>query len=142
MIGEEYEETLLCLTDFYQFFNESEVIKDIGQWYFFNGSAVTLNTSNDIYMTNDLGVARLHRRNKALIPTETFRCEIPDSNNITQSIYIRVYYESMLTTTSPTVTVEEEVSGAILGGAALGGMLLMVIITAGIILALLFAIRR
>ena len=105
MIGEERAEALLCLTDFYQFFNESDNTRNIGRWYFFNESN-ELNVStdmNDIYMTSDPGVVRLHRRNTGnnLPPIGEFWCEILDSNNISQHIYVTVYYnENIMSTTS------------------------------------------
>ena len=106
MIGEERDEALLCLTDFYQFFNESDNTRNIGRWYFFNGSnklSVSTDMNNDIYMTSNLGVGviRLHRKNTGInsLPTG-FWCQILDSNNISQRIYITVYYNENMSTTS------------------------------------------
>ena len=142
-IGEGPNEALLCLTDFYHFFNDSDAIENIGRWYYLNGSAVTLDTNNDIYMSNDGGVVRLHRKNNAVMPTGIFRCEILNSNKTRQSIYVEVYYESTsITGSSPINMVGAGVSGAVLGGAAVGGILLISVITAGILLAIIYAIRR
>lgn len=98
-------------------------------------------------MSSNQGVVRLHRKSNALMPTGTFRCEILDSNRTRQNIYVQVYYESMSSSSFPDYTVETVVSetgvsGAVLGGAAAGGTLLTLIIIAGILLALMFAIRR
>ena len=141
MIRDEPEEALLCLTDIYQFFNDSNAHTAVGQWYFPDGTEV--NTNNDIYMSRSQGVARLHRRNNALMPTGKYQCEILNSNKTRQSIYVEVYYESTsITGSSPANTVGAGVSGAVLGGAAVGGMLLISVITAGILLAIIYAIRR
>ena len=102
MIGEGPDEALLCVTDLYEFLNESDTIGNVGQWYFHNGSNVSLNMDNDIYMSlsSGLGVVGLHRKNDTLLPTGTFRCDILDSNENRQSIYVEVYYESISTTDS------------------------------------------
>jgi hypothetical protein len=174
MIGEEPDEALLCVTDIYQFFNDSEIIRNVGRWYFLNGSSsstVSTNMSNAIYMTSDLGVVRLHRKNTGnnSLPFERLRCEILDSSNISQCIYATVYYNESMSITSyslasdsdsshtgsaptneesqsssPTtiiVEVDSKVSAGIIGGAGVGGLLLMVIITVGVILVILLIKR-
>ena len=153
MIGEEPDAALLCLTDLYQFFNESEVIEeyDVGQWYFLNGSAVSLNPINDIYTSRDLGIVRLHRKNNTSLRIGRFRCDILDSNKIRQRIYVLDpsypgYVPGNEANSSPTatpccVTVEAKVSAAVIGGAGAGGLLLMIITTVGIILVILFIKR-
>ena len=138
MIGDGPDDVLLCLTDLYQFFNNA--FDNGGQWYLPNGSAVSLDLNSDIYMTRGLGVARLHRKNNALMPIGRFQCEIFDSNKISQSIYVRVFH-NMPTSSSPAVTVGAGVSGAVIGGAAAGGTLLIIAIATGIVLATL-AIKR
>ena len=106
MIGEDHAEALLCLTDFYQFFNESDNTRNIGRWYFFNESNelnVSTDTNDNIYMTSDPGAVRLHHKNTGnnLPPIGEFWCEILDSNNISQHIYVTVYYsENIMSTTS------------------------------------------
>ena len=47
MIGDEPEEALLCLTDFYGFFNDTSTLRTVGQWYFPDESEVDSN--DDIY---------------------------------------------------------------------------------------------
>ena len=178
MIGEEPNEALLCLTDLHQFINDSEAIRNVGQWYFLNGSSllnVSLNTTEGIYMTSDLGVVRLHQKtisNNYLRPVGRFQCDILDSNKTRQHIYIRVYYESVSTTStslashpdtsfagsslpgsdpeseansSPTtccVSAEAEVSVAVIGGAGVGGLLLVLIIVAVGIILVILLIKR
>lgn len=141
MIRQEPNDTLSCLTDFYRFYNDSDALGDVARWYLPNGSDITFDNNSDIYMSSDQGVAYLHRKNNALMPTGTFRCEVFDSNKTRQSIYVKVYYESMSNNSSPTITVGTRENRAVLGGAAAGGMLLMLILAAGIVLAI-FAIRR
>ena len=116
MIGEEHAETLLCLTDFYQFFNESDNTRNIGRWYFFNESNelnVSTDMNDDIYMTSDPGVVRLHRKNTGnnLPPIGEFWCEILDSNNISQHIYVTVYYnENIMSTTGSSLASDPDSS--------------------------------
>ena len=145
MIGEGHDEALLCLTDYYQFFNESDDLGDIGHWYFPNGSTTAQGTESDsdIYATEGLGVVGLNRRSNTFMPIGTFRCDILDSNKTNQSIYVNVvhYPEDMSTSSSPTTTVKAGIdmkSGAAVGGAVAGGLLLM---TAGTALVM-FAIWR
>ena len=143
MIGEGHNKALLCLTDLYQFFNESvEDYGGVGQWYLLNGSAIALenDTDSDIYVSGGLGVVRLnHRSNTSkLMPIGKFRCDILDSNKATQSIYVNVVYnrEDMSISSSPATTVKAGISGAAVGGAVAGGVLLITAGTAIVILAI------
>ena len=115
MIGEEHDQALLCLTDFYQFFNESDNTRNIGRWYFFNESN-ELNVSTDInytiYMSSDPGVVRLHRKNTGnnSPPIGRLWCEILDSNNISQRIYVRVYYNENMSINSSSLASDPDSS--------------------------------
>lgn len=156
MIGEEPDAALLCLTDLYQFFNANEVIEDVGQWYFFNGSAVSLNPVHDIYMSRDSGIVRLHRKNNTSLRIGRLRCDILDSDKNRQHIYVLTYPDLDLSystfkpgneaNSSPTATpccdtVEAKVNAAVIGGAGVAGGLLLMIIIVGIILVILFIKR-
>ena len=89
LIGEEADKALLCATDLYQFYHETNnTLDNIGQWYFPNGSIIE--TNGHIFVSRGLDVVRLHRRNNVTMPTGMFVCEIPDANGTNQSIYIRV----------------------------------------------------
>ena len=89
LIGEEADKALLCTTDLYQFYHETNnTLDNIGQWYFPNGSIIE--TNGHIFVSRGLDVVRLHRRNNVTMPTGMFVCEIPDASGTNQSIYIRV----------------------------------------------------
>ena len=64
-----------------------------GNWFFPSGDRVTSATANgtqwDFYRTRGASVVRLnHRRGGA---EGIYHCEIPDTLNVTQTIYIGVY---------------------------------------------------
>ena len=70
-----------------------------GNWFFPNGTRVPSETFNDttglrwnFYRSRGPSVVRLHRRRDGA--EGLYHCEIPDTLNITQSIYIGVYNES------------------------------------------------
>ena len=65
----------------------------IGNWFFPNGTRVPSSTGQlDLYRTRGQMVVRLRRRRGG--EEGTYRCEIPDAMNVTQSIYIGVYSAS------------------------------------------------
>ena len=62
------------------------------QWYFPNGSQVP-NNMNLPYQRNRgpaAGRVNLNRNSESTI-TGIFRCDIPDANNVTQSLYVGIY---------------------------------------------------
>ena len=68
----------------------------LGNWFFPNGTRVpnmTVNNTSgeqwDFYRTRGEMVVRLDRRHSG--EDGIYRCEIPDSMNVTQTIYIGVY---------------------------------------------------
>ena len=62
----------------------------IGNWYFPNGTVVPSNgTLEDFHRTRNQNVVLLNRRRGE--EEGIYRCEIPDSMNVTQTIYIGVY---------------------------------------------------
>ena len=164
MIGEEEDETLLCVTDFYHFCRES-CSEAVGQWYFPNGSPVPVSTSthnNTLYMNKNYGVVRLHRKNNATIETGSYCCEIQDSTRAIQNICVHVCDEDLatclatpadrkemdLTVTSSadgrgTESKEKETARngnvVTVGGAVAGGLILLLV--AGIVLICLLACR-
>ena len=65
----------------------------LGNWYFPNESRVpSANDQWDFYRTRGQMVVRMHRRRGG--EEGIYRCEIPDSLNIIQTIYIGVYSAS------------------------------------------------
>ena len=62
----------------------------LGNWFFPNGTVVpSSGTDGDIYRTRGQMVVYLNRRRGGV--AGIYRCDIPDSTNVTQSIYIGVY---------------------------------------------------
>ena len=64
-----------------------------GEWHFpNNGSTVgTNNGGGSFYRNRGPSVVRLNRRHNAMSPTGVFRCEIPDTSNNNQTVYVGVY---------------------------------------------------
>ena len=90
-IGEE-NTALLCMTNLiaccrlpYTHTNKSV----LGNWYFPNTTRVPSNTDGDVYRTREQMVVYLHHRRGG--ENGMYRCEIPDSKNVNQNIYIGVY---------------------------------------------------
>ena len=92
-IGEENDTALLCMTNFtaccrapYTDENGSA----IGNWFFPNGTVVpSSGTHEDFYRTRGRMMVALNRRRGGV--DGIYSCEIPDSTNVTQTIYIGVY---------------------------------------------------
>ena len=62
----------------------------VGNWFFPNGTRVPSSGADwDFHRTRGHMVVYLHRRKGAM--EGVYRCEIPDSTNIIQTIYIEVY---------------------------------------------------
>ena len=62
----------------------------LGKWFFPNGTEVPSNDSKgDIYRTRGETVVHLNRRRGG--EEGVYRCEIPDSMNVTRTLYIGVY---------------------------------------------------
>ena len=63
-----------------------------GNWWFPNASRVSSQTSEDLYRTRGRMVVLLHRTRGG--EDGIYRCMIPDSVHVTQTIYIGVYTAS------------------------------------------------
>ena len=62
----------------------------LGNWYFPNGTKVPGSSMQwDFHRTRGQMVVSMHRRRGGV--AGIYHCEIPDSMNVTQSIYIGVY---------------------------------------------------
>ena len=65
----------------------------LGNWFFPNGTRVPSSGNQwDFYRTRGQMVVRLHRRRGRI--EGIYRCEIPDTMNVIQTIYIGVYSAS------------------------------------------------
>ena len=84
-IGED-NDALFCMTSF----NACCVSPDKGSWFFPNGTEVV--SFGDFYTTRGEMVVHLNRRRAGA--KGIYWCEIPDSMNVTQTIYIGVYTTS------------------------------------------------
>ena len=89
-IGEDGD-ALLCVTNLTAYTDENEPIYSIGNWFFPNGTRVSSfgNHYRDLYRDTGQMVIRLNRRRGGV--NGIYRCEIPYSANVTQTIYIGVY---------------------------------------------------
>ena len=94
-IGEN-DDALLCRTDLPNCcrpHHTGEVGSVIGHWFFPNGTQVPSSGKQwDFHRTRGWSVVRLNRRRGG--EDGIYRCEIPDTANVTQSIYIGVYTAS------------------------------------------------
>ena len=87
-IGEEDTAALLCVTDSTECCGSPS---PVGEFYYPDGSMVTVRASGDsLYRNRGDGFIRLNRRNDALSPLGKYRCNIPDSNGVTQNIYVNI----------------------------------------------------
>ena len=84
------DDALLCIT------NLTVSGTSLGNWFFPNGTRVpSMNVTNtsgeqwDFYSTRGETVVSLNRRQSG--ENGIYHCEIPDSMNVTQTIYIGVY---------------------------------------------------
>ena len=93
----EGDNALLCMTTCCQA-SYTGTGSALGNWYFPNGTTisrkivnVTSEEQGDIYSTRDQSVVRLNRKRDG--EEGIYRCEIPNSTNVTQTIilYIGVY---------------------------------------------------
>ena len=96
-IGED-DTALLCITNLTACCQRNDTHENetaLENWFFPNGTTVPSKKSNgswDFYMDRGEMVVRLNRREGR--EDGIYRCEIPDSTNITQTIYIGVYSAS------------------------------------------------
>ena len=85
-------DALLCVTDQRNCCRPAQIGMDVfyGNWFFPNETRVPSETTQqDFYRTRGASVVRLHRRRGG--EEGIYRCEIPDTLNIIQTIYIGVY---------------------------------------------------
>ena len=91
-IGEN-DSALLCVTNFTVCCKPSDTSINeptLGKWIFPNGSEVSCAGKQcEFYITRGQMVVRMNRRRGGV--EGIYRCVIPDSMNVTQSIFIGVY---------------------------------------------------
>ena len=88
-IGED-DAALLCHTDKHDCCVESN---KAGEWFFPSGTQVRVkNSSQEFYRNRGMQVVRLNHRQGSFTDLERglFRCEIPDSSNMTQTVYVHI----------------------------------------------------
>ena len=90
-IGKEDGDALFCMTNFTACCKRQDG-SVIGDWFFPNGTRVPSQASKDFYRTREKMMVLLHRIRGGV--DGIYRCEIPDSMNVTQSMYIGVYTAS------------------------------------------------
>ena len=90
-IGDNNEDGLLCMTNLTACCQDPyENGSAIGNWFFPNGTRVPSTGAQwDFYRTRGQMVVVLQRKRDGV--DGIYRCEIPDSMNVTQTIYIGVY---------------------------------------------------
>ena len=92
-IGEGDDTALLCMTNLIACCRApytGENGTGIGNWYFPNGTEVpSSGTLEDFHRTRNQSVVLLNRRRGG--EEGIYRCEIPDSMNVAQTIYIGLY---------------------------------------------------
>ena len=90
------DDALLCKTNFTACCKRpytGENGSSVGNWFFPNGTIVpSSGTRRDIYRTRGHMMVHLNRRRGGV--AGIYRCEIPDSMNVTQTMYIGVYTAS------------------------------------------------
>ena len=90
-IGED-DEALLCKTDKIECCGT--LPNRFGEFYYPDGSRVPIRNRNDrFYRNRDEQKIRLNRRTGSVSPTGVYRCEIPDSNNVMQKVFINIGWE-------------------------------------------------
>ena len=91
-IGEN-DDAILCITNLTACCRSGDGLPVLGQWFFPNTTGVYSSSYNsDLYKDRGQMVVRMKRRKGGI--NGIYHCEIPDSINVTQTIYIGVYTAS------------------------------------------------
>ena len=89
----EGDDALLCTTNLTACCRSSgigEMVGAIGNWYFPNGNRVLSSGSQSSFFRSR-GQMAVHLQRRRGGEEGIYRCEIPDTMNVTQTIYIGVY---------------------------------------------------
>ena len=87
----EGDNALLCVTDKPDCCDIQD--NKIGEFYYPNNNSAVPNghsSNNSLYRNRGPQVVRLNRRNNVFSPHGVYRCEIPDSTEEKQNIYINI----------------------------------------------------
>ena len=88
-VGEGAEGALLCKTNLINCCGT--VPNRHGEFYYPNGTMVPINKLQyGFYRNRGDQVVRLNRREGVILPVGKFRCEIPDTNGVMQSLFINL----------------------------------------------------
>ena len=101
-IGEN-ETALLCHTDKPDCCDKPN---KAGEWYYPNGTIVGIKaeSQDEFYRNRGTQVVRLNHRNGSFTERGLFQCEIPDSSNMNQTVYVHIgifYKLSIIYNSSP-----------------------------------------
>jgi hypothetical protein len=89
----EGDEALLCKTDKVECCGT--IPNRFGEFYYPNGVGVPIrNQQQGFYRNRGEKQVRLNRRRGIVSPTGVYRCEIPDSNNVMQKLFVNIRSES------------------------------------------------
>ena len=89
------DDALLCITNYTACCQPNgEMVSDSENWYFPNGTRVNYMSGGELefYSSRGQSVVRLNRRRGGV--EGIYRCVIPDTMNVTHTIYIGVYSAS------------------------------------------------
>ena len=90
----EGDAALLCHTDNLRCCRGSQTHKKAGEWYYPNGTKVGIKglgiPQYEFYRDREMQVVRLNHRQGNFIERGHFRCEIPDSSNMNQTVYVHI----------------------------------------------------
>ena len=89
-IGEGDDDALLCITNYTACCRPPYTGGPaLGNWFFPNETRVPSDGKWDLYRTRDQMMIRLNRRRSG--EEGIYHCQIPDTMNVTQTLYIGVY---------------------------------------------------
>ena len=93
-IGGGNDDALLCVTNYTACCRSNGTVwPAFGNWFFPSGTRVPSDNANrtqrDFYRTRGQMVVRMHRRRGGV--EGIYHCKIPDTMDVTQTIYIGVY---------------------------------------------------
>ena len=94
-IGDGNDQALLCRTSANStaWCGHSSTATSVPEWYFPNRSAVGIaGDGSSFYVSRGPSVIELHRRNmQVMSPSGVYRCQLPDSMGISQTLYVGIY---------------------------------------------------
>ena len=62
-----------------------------GEWFYPNGSTVRIRSAgDDFFRGRGFRAVHLYRLHSAMSPTGLYRCVVPDSNGVNQTLYVHI----------------------------------------------------